>query len=145
MQRTNHTTLPQLRDPFQNLFHQLFGDVMPEFAQAETGKAPRTNISETDKSYELSFELPGLDEKDIHVDVHDQVLTVRAERKDQREAKDRRWHRVEHTYGRFTRTISLPHDAAPSGIDAVYKNGVLNVTVPKAPEAQPAKIQVRGG
>ena len=136
------TLLPQpktQRDPFLNLFDSFF---RPEIFTGDL--EPRTNIAETDQAYELSFELPGLDEKDIQVNLQDQVLTVAAERKDKRESKDRRWHRVEHHYGRFSRTISLPHDIAPGDIDAVYKNGVLTVTVPKAPESQPAKIQVRG-
>src|SRR5688572_26059079 len=122
MQKTNNTTtLPQARDPFQNLFHRLFGDALPEFFGHADGAsvAPRTNIAETDRSYELSFELPGLDEKDIHVNVQDGALTVTAERKDMRESKERRWHRVEHHYGRFSRTISLPADVSAGSIDAV--------------------------
>ena len=107
-------------------------------------RAPRTNISETDVAYHLSFELPGLEEKDIHVDLQDHTLTVSAERKDDRETGNARWHRVEHRYGQFSRTISLPQDAANSGIEAVYQKGVLLVTVPKAPESRPTKIQVRG-
>jgi len=146
MQKTNQATLPQTRDPFQTLFSRLFGDTLPEFyGVTESSGAPRTNISETDTAYELSFELPGLEEKDIHVDLQDQTLTVTAERKDQRETQGKRWHRVEHRYGQFTRTISLPHDASSAGIEAVYQKGVLTVTVPKAPESRPTKIQVRGG
>ena len=144
MQKTNQTTLPQTRDPFQNLFQRLFGDTLPEFyGLAETNGLPRANISETETSYELSFELPGIEEKDIQVHMQDQVLTVTAERKDHRENEGKRWHRVEHRYGQFSRTISLPHDASNKGIEAVYRKGVLNVTVPKAPESRPAKIEVR--
>lgn len=144
MQKTTQTTLPQPRDPFQTLFSRLFGDTLPEFyGAAETAGAPRTNISETDTAYELSFELPGMEEKDIQVDMQDHMLTVTAERKDQRESGGKRWHRVEHRYGRFSRTISLPNDAAPAGIDAVYKAGVLSITVPKAPESRPTKIAVK--
>lgn len=145
MQKNNVATLPQTRDPFQTLFSRLFGDTLPEFyGNPEGPGAPRTNISESDTSYELSFELPGLEEKDIHVHLQDQTLTVTAERKDQRESTGKRWHRVEHRYGQFARTISLPHDAANSGIQAVYQKGVLTVTVPKVPESRPTKIEVRG-
>lgn len=145
MQKNNQATLPQPRDPFQTLWSRLFGDTLPEFyGTTESNPAPRTNISETDTAYELAFELPGLEDKDIHVHMQDQTLTVTAERQDQREAQGKRWHRVEHRYGRFSRTISLPHDAANTGIEAVYQKGVLTVTVPKAPESRPTKIQVRG-
>jgi HSP20 family protein len=145
MLKTNQSTLPQPRDPFQTLFSRLFGDRMPElYGAVESTGTPRTNISETDTAYLLSFELPGLEDKDIQVDLHDHTLTVTAERKDDRETSNARWHRVEHRYGQFQRAISLPQDAANSGIEAVYQKGVLTVTVPKAPESRPTKIQVRG-
>ncbi len=144
MQKSTQATLPQPRDPFQTLFGRLFGDTLPEFYGAtETAGAPRTNISENDAAYELSFELPGLEEKDIHVNMQDHMLTVTAERKDNRESAGKRWHRVEHRYGQFARTISLPNDAAAAGIDAVYKQGVLTITVPKALESRPTKIAVK--
>ena len=146
MQKTqnNQTPIPQTRDPFQSLFGRLFGDTLQEFyANTEAQSAPRTNISESEQSYELAFELPGLEEKDIHVHLQDHVLTVTAERKEDRETQGKRWHRVEHRYGQFARTISLPHDAAAAGVQAVYKQGVLTVTVPKVPESRPTKIEVR--
>jgi HSP20 family protein len=137
-------TAPQTRDPFQTLFNRLFGDMAPElYGGGEQSLAPRTNIAEHDGAYELSFELPGHDEKDIQVDLHDHVLTVTAERKDTRDEHGKRWHRVEHRYGRFQRAISLPHDATANGIEAVYRQGVLNITVPKAPESRPQKITVK--
>lgn len=147
MQDNNHNqaTLPRPRDPFQTLFSRLFGDTLPElYGASDSTGTPRTNISETDTAYELSFELPGLEEKDIHVHMQEQTLTVTAERHDTRDASTRRWHRVEQRYGQFARTISLPHDASNNGIEAVYQKGVLTVTVPKAPESRPTKIQVRG-
>ena len=141
---TQTPSAPLTRDPFQTLFGRLFGDTLQDFYGAtEANLAPRTNISESDQAYELSFEMPGVDEKDIQVQMQDHVLTVTAERKADTEAKAKRWHRVEQRYGRFTRTIALPQDAAGSGIEAVYKQGVLTVLVPKAPEARPTKIQVR--
>jgi len=135
---------PLLRDPFQNLFGRLFGDTLQEFYGApEANAAPRTDIAENDRSYELAFELPGLEEKDIQVHVQDHVLTVTGERKDERETQGKRWHRAEHRYGHFSRTISLPQDAATSGVEAVYKQGVLTVTVPKQPESRPTKVQIK--
>ncbi|MCA8951184.1 MAG: Hsp20/alpha crystallin family protein [Planctomycetes bacterium] len=137
-----------LRDPFQSLFQTLFGDhdgfVIP---RGESNRAPLANISETDAGYELAFELPGIAESDIQVDVRDNTLTVTAERKDDRDVKDqkRKWHRVEHRYGRYSRAISLPRDASSDDVDAVYKNGVLHVTVPKVPAAQNKRIVVRSG
>lgn len=146
MQKTANTQNPtvQTRDPFQTLFGRLFGDSLQEFYGGSDAQAvPRTNISENDQAYELSFELPGLEEKDIHVHLQDHVLTVTGERKEDRETEGKRWHRVEHRYGQFARTISLPRDAAATGVQAVYNRGVLHVTVPKLPESRPTKIEVR--
>jgi len=142
----NHVPTP--RDPFQSLLTRFFGDSLAEFygGDSDTNRgAPRTNISETETAYELSFELPGVEEKDIEVQLHDKTLTISAERKDQRDEEDKkkRWHRVEHRYGRYSRAIALPQDAANDGVEAVYKAGVLHVSVPKQPQAQPAKIAVR--
>ncbi|MFK7742058.1 MAG: Hsp20/alpha crystallin family protein [Planctomycetota bacterium] len=163
MIRKTHTA----RDPFQHLVGRLFGDALTEFYgrdDADEVGTPRTNISENATSYELAFELPGIAaEQDIDVQLHDGTLTVTAERPDQRKLDpptpqqpadgdapsddqkptERKWHRVEHRYGRYSRAISLPKDTAHSGIDAIYEAGVLTVTVPKQPEAQPSRIAVR--
>ncbi|MGC6486643.1 MAG: Hsp20/alpha crystallin family protein [Planctomycetota bacterium] len=140
----NH--LPQPRDPFRSLFGHLFGETLADFygQPAQDGAAPRTNIAETETGYELAFELPGVAEADIQVQLHDHVLTVSALRRDEREAEEgRRWHRVEHRYGETSRAITLPKDAADDGVDAVFKQGVLTVSVPKQAAAQPARIEVR--
>ncbi len=137
------TTLPT-RDPFQTLLGRLFGDTLQDFYGSNEPQAqPRINVSESDQSYDLSFELPGLEEKDIHVQLQDHMLTVSGERKENRETQGKRWHRVEHRYGQFSRTIALPNDAAGNGVQAVYRQGVLTVTVPKVPESRPTKIEVR--
>jgi HSP20 family protein len=140
---TKNPVAPVARDPFQSLFHRLFQDMWNEYPPAEANLAPPANICETEAAYELAFELPGLAEEDIQVQVEDSTLTVTAERKDTRREDDRKWHRVEHRYGRFLRAISLPRDARSDGIEAVYRQGVLTVTVPKAPEAQKKRIAVR--
>jgi HSP20 family protein len=137
------TLLPQPKtqhDPFLNLFDSFF---LPEHFAAEV--EPRTNIAETDQAYELSFELPGLDEKDIQVQVHDRQLTVTAERRAEQKSEGKTWHRVEHRYGKLSRTVLLPEAARSDAVDASYKQGVLNVTVQKSPERLPTKVQVKKG
>jgi len=146
MQKTTSTLTPvrEARDPFHTLLGRFFGDTLQEFYGAqETLPTPRIDISETDQAYELAFELPGLEEKNIQVNLQDQVLTVSGERREDREKQGKRWHRTEHRYGQFSRSISLPRDASNSGVQAVYKQGVLTVTVPKVPESRPTKIEVR--
>ena len=154
MLKTN-CSLPQTRSSFDDLFGRFFGDSLADFYGQETrrGNMPRTNISESDDGYELAFELPGVAEDDIQVQLHERTLTVTATRKDERQTDDdapedgatnnKRWHRVEHRYGEFSRAIQLPKNAADDGVEAVYKSGVLTVTVPKQVEAKPAQIAVR--
>ncbi|MFM1873418.1 MAG: Spore protein [Planctomycetota bacterium] len=145
MQKTMQANrLPQVRDPFESLFGRFFGDALQEFySGGEQAIAPRLDVAETDAAYELRFEMPGLEDKDIDVQMHDHTLTVTAERRDDRQQEGKRWHRAEHRYGSMSRAIMLPKDAAASGVEAVYKAGVLTVTVPKAPESRPNKISVR--
>lgn len=136
--------LPQLRDTFDTLLGRLFGDTLSEYyAGGEQSQAPRLDVAESDQGYELRFEMPGLEEKDIDVQMHDHTLTITAERRDERQQEGKRWHRVEHRYGQLTRSIALPKNASTNGIEAVYKSGILTVHVPKAPEARPNKINVR--
>lgn len=144
MQPTTNPTAPRSRDAFQTLFDRFFGETVPGLLQgADATLLPRTNIAETDHAYVMSFELPGMQEQDIHVNLQDRMLTVMAERRDDRDTKGTTWHRVEHRYGQQSRTIQLPQDAAANGVDAIYKNGVLTVTVPKAPESRPTKVPVK--
>ena len=137
------TLLPQpktQRDPIATLFDSFF---LPELFAGDL--EPRTNIAETDQAYELSFELPGLDEKDIQVQVHDRQLTVTAERREEQKSEGKTWHRIEHRYGKLSRTVLLPEAARSDAVDASYKQGVLSVTVQKSPERLPTKVQVKKG
>jgi HSP20 family protein len=137
------TLLPQpktQRDPFSDLFDTFF---LPELIAADV--EPRTNIAETDQAYELSFELPGLDEKDIQVQVHDRQLTVTAERREEQKSEGRTWHRLEHRYGKLSRTVLLPEAARSDAVEARYRQGVLSVTVQKSPERLPTKVEVKKG
>lgn len=148
--QSSQNVIPQIRDPFQSLLGHLFRDTLTDIqADHRRESAPRTNIAETETSYELSFEIPGVDESDIDVQLHDKVLTVTARRAAANDAgadePRKRWHRVEHGHGESRRAISLPQDAADEGVEAVCKNGVLSVKVPKQAQAQPSKIQVRAG
>jgi HSP20 family protein len=129
-------------DPLANLIDGFFSDSLPELFQSDL--LPATNIAETDKTYVVSMEMPGLQEQDIQVEVKDRVLTIRAERKDETKDEGRHWHRIEQRYGQFARTIRLPQDARSEGIEGVYQQGVLTLTVHKEPQAQPTRIPIKG-
>jgi HSP20 family protein len=135
--------VPRHTDSLFNLFDSFFQDHFAPTNDAGDLIAPRTNIAESEKDYQISMELPGVDEKDIQVEMNEGHLIVSAERKDERETKDKTWHRVEHRYGRFERTLTMPKGIDGKQIKATYDKGVLHLTVPKAAAASPTRIPVQ--
>jgi len=101
---------------------------------------PRTDVTETDEAVDVSVELPGMDEKDIDVSLSDDVLTIRGEKKAEREEKKKGYYLAERSYGSFYRSIPLPPGVDSEKAEAQFKKGVLTVTLPKTPEAQ-AKVR----
>ncbi len=104
---------------------------------------PRMDVSETEKEFEITAELPGLEEKDVQVNVADGVLTIRGEKKAEKEEKDKNYHLVERSYGAFSRSLDLPEGVDPDAIKASIANGVLKVSVPKPAPAQVKKVDVK--
>ncbi len=111
------------------------------------GTAPRIEVSETDREIEVTAELPGLEEKDVTVSMTQDALTLKGERRTETEDKQRNYIYQERRYGAFQRTIPLPAGIDADQAKAVFKNGVLTVTVPKTEAAQKAakRIEVQAG
>ena len=101
-----------------------------------TWLAPRVNVLEGDGDYTVTAELPGLDEKELKVELNDGRLTIEGEKKAERNDEASDFHLVERTFGTFKRTFQVPKDVNVDGIDASFKNGVLAVTLPKKEEAK---------
>jgi HSP20 family protein len=126
------------------LFEEFFADFERPFSGLITSPsfgrvsafAPRVDVAETDKEVTITADLPGLDEKDVQVTVDEDLLTIRGSRKDEREEKRKSYHLVERSYGEFHRSIPLPAGLDKDHAKAVFKKGVLTVTLPKLPEAQ---------
>lgn len=104
--------------------------------------SPDIDVSETDKSFKVTAELPGMDEKDIEVSVSDGVLSVKGEKKAEKEEKGETFHRLERSYGSFQRSLSLPTGVDEGKITASFDKGVLSVTVPKTAKAAAAKKKI---
>jgi HSP20 family protein len=104
---------------------------------------PSMDLSETDKEIEITAKLPGLEEKDIQLNVADNVLTIRGEKKNEREETKKDYHLVERSYGSFTRAVQLPEGVNADSIKAVMSKGVLKVTVPKPAPARTKKIDIK--
>src|SRR6185369_16147722 len=93
---------------------------------------PNVDVSSTDKEYNITVEVPGIDEKDVKLELtNDGQLIIRGEKKQEKEQKDKNYHRVERSYGSFQRTLSLPEDANRDAIEASFKNGLLTITCPR--------------
>nr|WP_281357791.1 Hsp20/alpha crystallin family protein [Desulfobacter latus] len=92
---------------------------------------PRLDLSATDKEYTVSLEIPGVSEKDVNLELADDTLIIRGEKKQKKEEKKKNFYRLERSYGSFQRTLSLPEDADKDNIKADFKNGVLNITIPR--------------
>jgi HSP20 family protein len=105
--------------------------------------APTLDISETDSKIEAKVDLPGVDPKDIDIQLHGNTLTVRGQRKEEKEEKGKTYHRVERRHGSFSRTINLPCPVQEDEIAAEYQEGVLTITLPKTEESKAKKITVK--
>ncbi len=105
--------------------------------------APSADISETDKEYLIRAELPGLKKEDVKVTLSDGAITIEGERKQQKEEKNERFHRVESSYGSFTRTFSLPDNIKADAVRCESKDGVLTVHIPKTEQKKPKEIAIQ--
>ena len=135
--------------PFTSLFRDdFFGDEGPWGAPVRQQAAsfnPAVDIVENETAYLVKAELPGLAPDNIDVQVENDILTLRGERKYENEEERSGYRRVERRYGSFTRSFVLPKGTKADSIEALVENGVLTVTIPKAPVATSRKVEVKGG
>ena len=119
-------------------------DVSPfsEASLESASMAPRVDIAETDKDYQITAEMPGVEDKDLDVSLTKGLLTIRGEKKAEAEEKGKNFHRVERSYGMFERAVALPQDADASRVEAEFKKGVLKIHVAKLPTAIPQKRKI---
>ena len=104
---------------------------------------PSVDISETDGEYQIKAEIPDVKKEDVKVTVEDGVLTIQGERKHENEEKGKKFHRIERSYGSFVRTFSLPDVIDEEKVKAEFKDGVLNLYLPKSEKAKPKAIEVK--
>jgi len=139
-------------DPFTSLQRELnrvFDDMwsgLPAMRSAEAAAATlRLDVKEDEKAFHVTADLPGMSEKDVDVTFEDGLLTVRGEKKVERDEKKDTWHIVERSYGTFARQLSLPANIDAEGIVAKFDKGVLTITLPKLPEeqAKTKKIEIK--
>lgn len=129
-----------LQREVEHLFEN-FGPHWPSIGNHEL--MPSMDIAETNKEIEVTAELPGLEEKDVDINYADGVLTIRGEKKSEKEEKNKTRHLIERTYGAFSRTLKLPAGVDPNKIKATIDKGVLKVVVEKPAAKETKKIEVK--
>lgn len=105
--------------------------------------APAVDIAEQENEYIVNVELPGVAKGDVKISVESNILTIKGEKKQEKEEKNKNFHRVERSYGSFQRSFTLPSTVKNDKIDAVFNSGILTVTMPKSEEAKPKQIEVK--
>ncbi|MDH7492929.1 MAG: Hsp20/alpha crystallin family protein [Candidatus Saccharicenans sp.] len=132
-----------LRDRMNRLFEDLVSS--PKFEDTDIIQStwsPAVDIYETENELVLSAELPGVEEKDVEIKVEDNTLSLKGERKFEKETREENYHRIERAYGSFYRSFSLPNYVDQDKISAEYENGLLKIHMPKKPEVKPRKVKI---
>ena len=136
-----------LRGPLDRLFNQSFSDFLaPVIASEEVSNRrfmPPVDIRETNEALILQAELPGMTKENVQISLENQVLTLSGERTFQKDVKEENLHRIERSYGTFSRSFMLPKNVQSDKVQARFEDGVLTVTLPKLEEAKPRKIEIR--
>lgn len=137
-------SLMSLQDDMDRMLQEFFGGTsLPAWAQEPA--FPAVDIIENEKDFKVKAELAGMQPEDVEISVTDGFLTIKGEKKEEKEEKDENYIRRETSYGSFQRTIALPETANTDKAEASFKNGILNVEVPKKAEAvqKPKKLQIK--
>jgi HSP20 family protein len=129
--------------PWRAPFGRSFYDIEPFWrGEVSWGKMPAVDIADKEKAYEITAELPGMDESNVDVKFADGTLTIKGEKKEEKEEKKKDHHLSERRYGSFQRSFAVPDSVEADKIEAQFKNGVLTVTLPKRPEAQKSEKKI---
>ena len=131
-----------LQDRMNRIFRESFGPEGSDEALTTSNFAPPVDVYEDEHNITLKIEVPGIDEQDINVTIENNTLTVRGERRFEKDEKEENFHRVERMYGSFTRSFTLPNTVDPEQVSAHYEKGVLKIRLSKKAEAKPKLIKV---
>lgn len=146
--------LQQFHQEVDRLFDQAFGNFgLTPFGFNRTLRQsltdgmlkPTLDLGATDKEYTITVEIPGVDDKDVKLELVNDTLSIRGEKKQEMEEKEKNYYRMERSYGSFQRVLSLPEDADQDGVEATFNKGVLTVTLPRKalPKADVKQIEVK--
>jgi HSP20 family protein len=135
--------LEKMRREMDRLWDSFFEE-RPRRRGEEIGEwLPSLDVSETKGDLVVKAEIPGIDPKDIDISLTNDLLTIKGEKKQEKEEKEENYHLIERSYGSFTRSIRLPKEVQSDKINASYKNGLLKITFPKSEEAKKKEIKIK--
>jgi HSP20 family protein len=140
--------LHTMQNEMNRLFNTFFDSPTPSNGRSKAVARrwiPAMDVVETDGHYVLRADLPGLSEDDVKIEVEDNVLTIKGERKSEDEHKGDGYYRVERSFGSFSRSVTLPEGVDADSIEANFDNGVLEVQIPKPEQPKPRKVQISLG
>jgi HSP20 family protein len=143
--RNRNRNLNSLQNEIDRVFDQFFssGDQNRDGSSTQTVWRPRTDLIETDDTYRLHLDMPGMSRDELNISYKDNELVVSGERTSDRSGEDEEFVRVERSFGQFRRTLTLPRTVDAEHISATYDNGVLTVTVPKTETVKPRQIEIQ--
>jgi HSP20 family protein len=134
--------LSSVRREMDRLWNRVFGET--PLARSFTEEwSPRVDLAETKDNFIIKAELPGLDQKDVNVNISGNVLSIKGEKKKEEEDKDEHHHHIERYYGSFQRSFQLPANVQTDKIEATFDKGVLQITLPKTEEAKKKEIEIK--
>jgi len=133
----------RLRNEMDRLWDEYFGPGRRALRPLEEAWIPAVDVSETGDKITVKAEIPGMEAKDIEISMVGDTLTIKGEKKVEREEKEENYHMVERSYGSFSRAMKLPAVVDADKVEATYKNGVLTVVLPKKEEVKPKAIEIK--
>jgi HSP20 family protein len=136
--------LGTLKQEMDRLVERFFEPRLEEFS-AFVGWAPKLDVTETKEAIVVKAETAGVDPQDIQISLQEQLLTIKGEKRQEKDEKDEQYHRMERSYGSFARSIRLPVPVDAGKVNASFKNGLLTITLPKTPAAKGTMIPVKEG
>lgn len=136
-----------VRDRFSRFFEDAFNEMLRPYGDTEDVSTrawmPAVDIRETDDALELAVELPGMKKEDVSLTLENGVLTISGERTFEGEDKNDAYHRIERSYGKFTRSFTVDRNIDSNKVEANFEDGVLHVALPKAEESKPRRISIK--
>lgn len=138
------TDILGMQKEINQMFDRFFrGGMLEDREFGPSAWMPAVDLLEKGDAFVAKVELPGVSKDDVKVTLQENILTIRGEKKEEKETKDSNYHRVERSYGSFQRSFTLPTAVKADGVEAVYKDGILTITLPKADEVKRKQIEVK--